>query len=184
MRTDRNPHILQDAVVLLDRGVIDGHAGIVDGLVNDAGRIGLRRPREIIHGFRPVAFTSGIDLIDRDHFARPGLGEQVLVVKAPPCGGVAAESLAGILRIGARSRRDVDNAQLDHVAFLGAAHIDRAGADMHAKALTSATPKQRGVHRSGPAPVDTLLFLGPQKHAFGTGIALHHALGVVIGMVG
>src|SRR5260370_42278935 len=36
MRTYRNAHILQDAVVLLDRGVIDGNARIVDGFVHDA----------------------------------------------------------------------------------------------------------------------------------------------------
>ena len=184
MRADRNPHVLQDAVVLLDRGVIDGNAGIVDGLVHDAERVGLRGPSEIIDGFRPVALACRVDLVDCDHFARAGLGDQVLVVKTPPCGRVAAEGLPGILRVGARSRRDVDDAQLDHVTLLRAADIDRTSADVHAKALAGATPEQRGIHRPGAAPVDTLLFLGPQKHAFGAGIALHHALGVVIGMVG
>src|SRR5947208_1629075 len=96
MRTYRNPHILQDAVVLLDRGVIDWNARIVDDFVHYAGRVGLRSPSEIIHGFRPVAFAGGVDLVDRDHFARVRLGEQVLIVKAPPCGRVAAESLSGI----------------------------------------------------------------------------------------
>ncbi len=184
MRTDRNPHVLQDAVGLLDRGMIDGNAGIVDGLVHDAGRVGLRRPSEIVDGLRPVAFAGGIDLVDRDHLARLGFGEQVVVVKAPPGGRVAAKGLAGILRIGAGPRRDVDDAQLDHVALLGAADVDRAGADMHAEALAGAAPEQRRIHRSGAAPVHVLLFLGPQEHAFGAGIALHHALGIVIGVMG
>src|SRR5258707_815173 len=127
-------------MVLLDRGVIDRNARIVDGFVHYAGRVGLRSPSEIIHGFRPVAFAGGVDLVDRDHFARLRLSEQVLIVKAPPCGRVAAESLSGILRIGARPGCDVDNAQLDHVTLLGAAYVDRAGADVHAEALAAATP--------------------------------------------
>ena len=184
MRAYRDAHIFQDAVVLLDRGVIDVNTGIVDGLVHDAGRIGLRSPLEIVDCFRPIAFACRVDLVDRDHFARLRLGEQVLVVKAPPCGGVAAESLSGILRIGARPRRDVDDAQLDHVALLGAAHIDRTGADVHAKSLTGATPEQRGIHGSGAASIDALLLLGPQEHAFEARVALHHALGVVVGMMG
>src|SRR5215204_857945 len=180
----RNAHILQDAVVLLDRGVIYWNARIVDGFVNHAGGVRLWSPSEIIHGFRPIAFASGIDFVDRDHFARLRLGEQILIVKAPPRGRVATESLSGILRIGARPGCDVDNAQLDHVPLLGAAYVDRAGADVHAKALAGATPEQRGIHRSCAASVYALLLLGPQEHAFGAGIALHHALGVVVGMVG
>ena len=105
-------------------------------------------------------------------------------METPPCRRVAAESLARILRIGAGPGRDVDNAQLDHVTLLGAAYVDRAGADVHAKALAGATPEQRGIHRSCAASVYALLLLGPQEHAFGAGIALHHALGVVVGMVG
>ena len=105
-------------------------------------------------------------------------------METPPCRRVAAESLSRILRIGAWPGRDVDNAQLDHVTLLGAAHVDGACADVHAKALAGATPEQRGIHRSGATTVYALLFLGPQEHAFGAGIALHHALGVVIGMVG
>src|SRR3954462_842710 len=184
MRTYRNAHILQGAVVLLDRGVIDPNAGIVDGFVHHARRIGLWSPSEIVHGFRPVAFACRVDLVDRDHFARVGLGQQVLVVETPPCRRVAAESLSGILRIGAWPGRDVDDAQLDHVTLLGAAHVDGAGADVHAKALAGATPEQRGIHRSGATTVYALLLFGPQEHAFGAGIALHHALGVVVGMVG
>ena len=95
MRPDRHADVLQDAVVLLDRGMIDRHAGIVDGRVHDAERIGLRHPAEIVDGLRPVAFAGGVDLVDRDHLARLRLGQQVVVVKAPPGGRVAAEGLAG-----------------------------------------------------------------------------------------
>ena len=105
-------------------------------------------------------------------------------METPPCGRVGAECLSRITRIGARPECDVDNAQLDHVAFLCAAHIDRAGADVHAQALAGATPEQRGIHRSRAAPVYALLFLGPQEYALGAGIALHHALGIVIGVMG
>ena len=104
-------------------------------------------------------------------------------MKAPPCGRVAAESLSGILRIGAGPGRDVDDAQLDNVTLLGAAYVDRSGADMHAEAFAGASSEQRGIHRSCAASIDALLLLGPQEHAFSAGIALHHALGVVVGMV-
>jgi hypothetical protein len=73
--------------------MINWNARIVDGFVHYARGIGLRGPREIINGFCPVAFASGIDLVDRDHFARLRLGEQVFIVKPPPCGRVAAKSL-------------------------------------------------------------------------------------------
>jgi hypothetical protein len=105
-------------------------------------------------------------------------------VETPPCGRVATESLSAILRVGARPRRDVDNAQLDHVALLGAAYVDRTGADVYAEALSCTTPEQRGVRRPSAAAIDAFLLLGPQEHAFGAGIALHHAFGVVVGMVG
>src|SRR3569833_1039380 len=114
VRTYRNAHILQDAMVFLDRRVIDRNAGIVDGFVDYAGGVRLWSPSEIVDGLRPVTFACGVDFVDRDYFARLWLSEQVLIVKAPPSGRVATESLSGILRISARARRDVDNAQLDH----------------------------------------------------------------------
>ena len=97
-------------MVFLDRGVIDRNARIVDGLVNYAGGVGLWSPSEIIYGFRPVAFAGGVDFVDSDYLARLWLGEQVLVVKTPPRGRVAAEGLSGVLRIGARPGCDIDNA--------------------------------------------------------------------------
>jgi hypothetical protein len=54
---------------------------------------------------------------------------------------------------------------------------------VYAKAFAGAAPKDRRVHRSGAAAVDVLFVLCPQKHAFGAGVALYHALIIVIGMV-
>ena len=94
------------------------------------------------------------------------------------------KALPVILRIGAGPRRDVEDAHFEHVAGLGAAHEDRAGADMHAEPLAGAAPEERRIHRPGAAPVDVLLVLGPVEHALGAGIALDHALGIVIGVMG
>ena len=62
--------------------------------------------------------------------------------------------------------------------------IDRPGADMYAKAFAGAAAEELAVDRPGAAAIDAFLLLGPQKHAFGARIALDHALGVVIGVVG
>src|SRR5258708_15338371 len=87
-------------------------------------------------------------------------------------------------RIGAWTRLHVHDAQFDDVAGLGIAHIDRAGADVHAKSFAGAASQQLAVDRTGAAPVHTLLVLGRQIDALGAGIALDHALGVVVGMMG
>ena len=84
----------------------------------------------------------------------------------------------------ARARLHVHDPQLDHVAGLGVAHVDRAGADVHAETLAGAAPQQLAVDRTGAAPVHALLVLGPQVDALGAGIALDHALGVVVGVMG
>jgi hypothetical protein len=91
MRPDRNADVLEDAVVLLDRAVVDRDARIVDGLVHHSERVGLRRPLKIVDGLRPIALPGGIDLVDGDDLALLGLGDQLLVMEAPPRGGVAAE---------------------------------------------------------------------------------------------
>ena len=184
MRPDRNAHVLQDAVVLLDRAVVDRNAGIVDGLVDHAERIGLRRPLEIVERLGPVALAGGVDLVDRDHLARLGLGQQLLVVEAPPGRGVAAEGLAGIAGIGRRPGLHVHDAHFEDVAGLGIPDEDRTGADMDAEALARAAAQQLAVDRTGAAPVHALLVLGPQEHAFRTRVALDHALGVVVGVMG
>src|SRR5258708_3978905 len=112
------------------------------------------------------------------------IGGKFLVVEAPPCRGVAAERLAGIGRIGARPRLHVDDADFENVARLGAADIDRPGADMYAETFAGTSAEQLAVDRAGAAAVDALLLLGPQEHTFGARIALDHALGIAVGVVG
>ena len=55
---------------------------------------------------------------------------------------------------------------------------------MDAKALAGAATVDRRIHRPGAAPVDALAALIPAEHALGPGIALDHALGIVVGVVG
>ena len=171
-------------MVLLHRLVVDRHAGIVDRLVDHAERVGLRRPAEIVDRLGPVALPGSVDLVDRADLARLWLGDELLVVEPPPGRRIAAERLAGIGRVGAWPRLHVDDAHFEDIAGLGAADIDRAGADVHAETLAGAAAEQLAVDRAGAAAVDALLLLGPEKHAFGAGIALDHALGVVIGVMG
>ena len=61
---------------------------------------------------------------------------------------------------------------------------DRTGADVDAEALARAAAEQLAVDRTGAAPVDALLVLGPREHAFRARVALDHALGVVVGVMG
>ncbi len=171
-------------MVLLHGLVVDRHAGIVDRLVDHAERVGLRRPAEIVDRLGPVALSGGVDLVDGADLARLRLGDELLVVESPPRRRVAAERLAGIGRIGARPRLHVHDANFENVAGLGAADQYRAGADVHAEALAGTAAEQLAIDRAGAAAVDALLVPGPEKHAFGAGIALHHALGIVIGVMG
>src|SRR2546423_10206109 len=157
MRPYRNTDVLQDAMVFLNGAVIDRDARIVDGFMNHSGWIRLRRPFEIIQRFGPIPFTGGIYLVDGNDFARLGFGKQVLVVDAPPCRSIAAKRLARIFWIGARPRRNIDDPQLNHVALLGAADVDRSGENMHAQAFASTATEQRSIHRTRPTSVDTLL---------------------------
>ena len=146
-------------------------------------RIGLRRPAEIVDRLRPVALAAGVDFVDRADLARLRVGDQIVVVEAPPRRRVAAERLAGVGRIGARPRLHVHDANFEDVARLGAADIDRTGADVHAEAFACAAPEELAVDRPGAAAIDALLVLGPQKDALGARIALDHALGIVVGVV-
>src|SRR5262249_41173611 len=111
------------------------------------------------------------------------LREKVLVVKAPPCGGVAAEALALVLGIGTWTRAHVDDPYLEDVARLGLAHRHGPGADVDTEALARSASKQRGLHRSGAAPVDALLLLVPVEDALGAGITLDHPIEVVVGVM-
>ena len=81
MRPDRNADVLEDAVIFLDRGMVDRHARVIDRLVHHPERIGLRRPAEIVDRLRPVALTGGVDLVDRADLARLRLVDQLLVVE-------------------------------------------------------------------------------------------------------
>ena len=183
MRPDRDAHVLEDVVVLLNGRMVDRHARIIDDLVDDAVRIGLRCPAEVINRLRPVALPAGIDFVDRANLARFRVGDQVVVVEAPPRRRVAAERLARIGRIGAGPRLHVHDANFEDVARFGAADIDRTGADVHTEALAGAAPEQLAVDRPGAAAIDAFLVLGPQKNALDARIALDHTLGVVIGVV-
>ena len=91
MRPNRDANVLQDAVVLLHDRVVDRHARVVDDFVDDAVRIGLRHPAEVVDRLRPVALPTGIDFVDRANLARFRIGDQLLVVKTPPGRRVAAE---------------------------------------------------------------------------------------------
>src|SRR5690348_9143204 len=164
MRANGYAHILEHAVILFDQAVVDMHAGIVDDLVHDAERVSLRHPAEIVDGLRPVALAAGVDLVDGDDLARLRLGQQIVVVIAPPRGGVAAEALAGILRVGAGPRLHVDDADFDDVAGLGATEVDRAGADMDTESFAGAAAVDRSIHRTGATAIDVLLVLRPIEH--------------------
>ena len=50
----------------------------------------------------------------------------------------------------------------------------------------SPEPRPSSLPSTGPAPrrFDALLVLGPEEHAFGARVALDHALGVVVGVMG
>src|SRR3954453_11842016 len=143
MRADRHAYVLEYAPVLLDRGVVDRHAGIIDDLVHDTERIGLWRPAEVVQRFGEVALTRRVDLVDRDHFALLRLLDLIVVVKAPPRGGVTAEALALMLRIRAGPRLDVEDAHFEHIPFFGTGHGHRPRADVHAQALACTASEQR-----------------------------------------
>jgi hypothetical protein len=51
---------------------------------------------------------------------------------------------------------------------------------VYAKAFARAAAEKFAVDRTGAAAIDSFLFLGPREHAFGAGIAIDHALGVVL----
>src|SRR2546422_2723149 len=182
-RSDGDADILQYPVVLLHGAVVTRHTGIVDDLVHDAGGVRLRRPLEVVDRLRPVPLARCVDLVDRDHLAGFGIRQQVLVVEAPPRGGIAAEALPLVLRVGAGSRADVDDADLEDVAGLGAANEDGSGADVHAEALARSPAEQRRLHRPRPAAIDALLLLVPVENALGARVPLDHPLGVVVGVV-
>src|SRR4029078_9089229 len=104
MRTDRDADVFENAMVLLNDRMVDRHAGVVDGLVHDTKWVGLRHPAEVIDRTRPVLLSAAVDFVDRAHLARLRFSEQIIVMKAPPRGSVAAKRLARISRIRTRPR--------------------------------------------------------------------------------
>ena len=150
--------------------VVDGQPGIVDRRMLDAERIDDRRPAEIVDRTGPVAFARRVELVDRHHLALLA-GQEIVVVEAPVRGGVAAEGEAREFRIETGPRRHVDDAHLEDVARLGAAHQDGAGADVDAQPLAVALAGATARHAL-PVP-------GPEIDALRAGIALDHALVIV-----
>jgi hypothetical protein len=89
-----------------------------------------------------------------------------------------------VLRIRAGARLDIENTHLEHVALFCAGDSHRPGADMHAQPLAGAASEQRGIHRTGTAPIHAFARLIPEKYTFRARVAAHHARGIVVGMVG
>src|SRR5207247_9774998 len=183
MGADRNARILQDPVVLLNRRVINRHAGVIDDLVHDTKGVRLRGPHEVLDRPLHVPLARGVDLVDRDHLSGFWLRREVFIMKPPPRGRVAAEALALVFGIGAGPRADVDDADLEDIAGLGSADVHGPGADVHAEALARAPAEQRRLHRPRTPPIDTLALLVPVEDALGARITLDHPLGIVVGVV-
>ncbi len=171
-------------MLFFNKGMVDRHAGIVDDPVHHAKRTGLRHPAVIIDRARPVAAARRIDLVDRDDLARFRLGQEIVVVEAPPCRRIAAKSPAFELRIATGTGPYVDDPHLEYVARRRAMHGNGAGADMNAEPFAGAASMDRCIHRPGAAPVDILDLLGPEKHALRPRISFDHAGIIVVCMVG
>ena len=163
-------------------GVIDAHAGIIDGRMHDAVRIGLRRPDVVVDRLGE-RLARGVELEDRDDLARLRLLDQIVIVKAPIRRDVGAETAAGMTGAAARPRPHVENAHLQHVAGLGVLDRDRAGQQMHADAFAGAAD-ERPFGRAGAAARDRLVLARPVEHALRAGIACDHPLVIVVGVVG
>ncbi len=99
MRADGDTHALEHALVLLNRAVVHRHARIIDDLMDDTIRISLRYPAIVVDRLRPVAGARGVDLVDGDHLSRLRIIHQILVMEAPPGGGIAAEGLTLVVGI-------------------------------------------------------------------------------------
>lgn len=157
--------------------MIDGHAGIIDRIMANAIGVCLRGPAEGVDGSRRL--PPGFDLENRDHFPSILPIDQVGVVIAPPGRGIAGKAASGKIRVGARAGNDIKNVDFQDVAGLGFLDIDRARQYMNAKPLSCPPAEHGGIERPGAAPLDVLPVSRPMKHAFGTGIALDHALPIV-----
>src|SRR6185369_9447459 len=105
----------------------------------DAKRIGLRLPAVGVQRAGMGLLWIVKDLINGDDLARLKTAEKLVVVIAPPRCDRRAEHAAGMVRMAARARHDVEDAHLEHVAGLGVLHRDRPRADVHAKSFAGAT---------------------------------------------
>ena len=160
------------------------HAGIVVGAMGDAEWIGLGLPAIGIESACVRLGRIVEYLVDRHHLARLRIGEEFVVVIAPPRGHAAAEDATGIFRGLARTRHNVENAHFQHVAGLRVPDCDGSRADVHAKSFAGAAAKHRRIHRPCPAAVDRLAIARPAKDVFRRSVTRDHALGVVGGMLG
>jgi hypothetical protein len=75
MRSDRHPHVFEDAVILLDQTVVDRHSRIIDDLVDDAERVLLWDPTIIVDRLGPIFLAAGVEFVDRDDLARLRFGQ-------------------------------------------------------------------------------------------------------------
>src|SRR5260370_23074434 len=97
--------------------MVDAHPRVVDCGMQNAERIALRRPTEVVGRARVIAaMVLAVDLVNRHDLARLGLSQELLVMKAPPAGGVTAASAAGDAGVGAGTAPHVENTQLDPAA--------------------------------------------------------------------
>ena len=172
----------QNVLALADGGVIDAHAGIIDGRMDDAVGIGLRRPDVIVDRLGE-RLARGVEFEDGDDLARLRLLDQVVIVKAPIRRDVGAEAAAGMAGAAARPRPDVEDAHFQDVAGLGVFDRDRAGEEMHADAFAGAAD-ERAFGRARAAARHRLVLPRPVKHALGAGIIGDHPLVIVIGVMG
>ncbi len=182
MQPRRHPDAGQDVFPLADGGVVDPHAGIVDGGMNDAVRIGLRRPDVVVDGFR-IRLARSVEFENGDDLARLRLLDQVVIVKTPIRRGVGTETAAGVAGVAARPRPHVEDAHFQDIAGLGVFDCDRSGQQMNADPLTRSA-NERAFGRAGATAGHRLVFAGPVKHAFRAGIISDHALVIIIGVVG
>src|SRR5579883_1826510 len=105
-------------------------------------------------------------------------------MKSPPGRRIAAERFPGIFRVGAWTRFYVDDPHFENIARLSATDKDGSGADVDAKAFARAAPQELAIDRARSAPVHAFFVLSPEIDALRSRIALYHALGIVIGMMG
>jgi len=83
----------------------------------------------------------------------------------------------------ARPRPDVEDAHFQDIAWLRILDRDRPGQKMNAEALAR-SPDERALGRTGAAARHRLVLARPLEHALRAGIALDHALVIVIGVMG